>query len=92
MSANTFQFLEDFQVKLARGETLVRQINTLALGASVDNAREELEVIDAISEALNGRLVAMGAELEELRHVLEGAAVHAAGLASAMGQVSADQA
>lgn len=59
MSAHPLYCLEDFQTKLARAQSLARQIQNIALNTDAGDAAHDLDMIDAISEALSHRMSSM---------------------------------
>lgn len=84
MSATPLLFLEDFQTRLSRAQSLARQVQTLALGADVENAGDDLDMIDAISEAMFHRLQAMIDDVETAHARLMAAAEHIGPLSEAL--------
>lgn len=63
MSANTLSqpelLLEDMQTRLARAHAIALEIQRVALDAQAGDAEESLNLIDALSDALGHRIVAM---------------------------------
>jgi len=90
MPGNPFTFLDDFSANLSRAQSLAIQIQTIALEADTSSAGDDLNMIDAISDALAGRLEKMVAEAEEAHTKLSEAHLHLGGLSDALGRRTPD--
>ena len=63
MSADPISCIEDFQTRVARAQNLARAIQETALQAPVDDAGQSLDTIEALADAIDGRLAEL---LEEV--------------------------
>ncbi|MGR3758161.1 MAG: hypothetical protein ACU0AT_13140 [Tranquillimonas sp.] len=74
MPAFPIAFLEELDPRLSRAQALAREIQRVALDASVHDAGEELNLIDALADALDARLRDMLQDAEAARQCMLNAA------------------